>query len=103
LDAAALAEVVLDAHGAGKDIGAHHVLRRYERWRKGDNWTMLAATGGFKLLFGNDWPLVRGARNLGLSVTDRVPFAKNLFMRRACGLVGDLPRLARRIPLSAAR
>ncbi len=103
LDAAALAEVVLDAHGAGKDIGAHHVLRRYERWRKGDNWTMLAATGGFKLLFGNDWPLVRGARNLGLSATDRVPFAKNLFMRRACGLVGDLPRLARRIPLSAAR
>jgi len=103
LDAAALAEVVLDAHGAGKDIGAHHVLRRYERWRKGDNWTLLVVTGGFKLLFGNDWPLVREARNLGLVATDRVPFAKNLFMRRACGLVGDLPRLARRIPLAAAR
>ena len=103
LDAAALAEVVLEAHGAGKDIGAHHVLRRYERWRKGDNWTLLAVTGGFKLLFGNDWPLVREARNLGLMATDRVPFAKNLFMRRACGLVGDLPRLARRIPLAAAR
>ena len=102
LDAAALAEVVLDAHGAGKDIGAHHVLRRYERWRKGDNWTMLAVTGGFKFLFGNDWPLVREARNLGLRATDRSQIVKNLFMRRACGLIGDVPRLARRAPLGAA-
>lgn len=96
LDAAALAEVVLDAHAAGKDIAAKHVLRRYERWRKGDNWTMLAVTGGFKYLFGNDWPLVREARNIGLRLTNRAPFAKNLFMRRACGLSGDLPRLVRR-------
>lgn len=103
LDAAALAEVVLDAHAAGKDIGTHHVLRRYERWRKGENWTMLAVTGGFKVLFGNDWPLVRQARNLGLRMTDRAQFAKNIFMRRACGLAGDLPRLARRAPAAAPR
>ena len=95
LDAAALAEVLLEAHAAGKDIGALHVLRRYQRWRKGDNWALLAVTGGFKYLFGNDWPVLRETRNLGLQLTDRAPFAKNLLMRRACGLIGDLPRLMR--------
>jgi 2-polyprenylphenol 6-hydroxylase len=96
LDAAALAEVALDAARERRDIGAYHVLRRYERWRKGDNLAMLAVTGGFKFLFGNDWPALSGLRNLGLTVTDRVDPLKTSIMRRACGLTGDLPRLARR-------
>jgi len=41
LDAAALAEVLLEAAAAGRDIGAFKVLRRYERWRKGENLLML--------------------------------------------------------------
>lgn len=45
LDAAALAEVVLDAAAAGADIGARGVLRRYERWRRGDNLQMMLAMG----------------------------------------------------------
>lgn len=97
LDAAALAEVLLDAARERRDIGARHVLRRYERWRKGDNLAMLAVTGGFKYLFGNDWPFVSGLRGLGLSLTDRIGPLKHAIMRRACGLEGDLPRLARRI------
>src|SRR4030065_747355 len=46
LDAATLAEVLLDAAAKQKDIGAHAVLRRYERWRKGDNLAMVSITGG---------------------------------------------------------
>jgi 2-octaprenylphenol hydroxylase len=96
LDAAALAEVVLDAEHAHKDIGAHHVLRRYERWRKGENLTMIAVTGGFRYLFGNAWPGVTSLRNLGLSLADSASPLKRFIMRRAAGLEGDLPRLARR-------
>jgi 2-octaprenylphenol hydroxylase len=96
LDAAALAEVVLDAAAGRRDIGAAWVLRRYERWRKGENIGMIAVTGGFKYLFGNDWPVVSQLRAAGLSLTDRLGPAKNLIMRRAAGLTGDLPRLARR-------
>jgi 2-octaprenylphenol hydroxylase len=96
LDAATLAEVVLAAASERRDIGAEHVLRRYERWRKGDNLAMIAVTGGFKLLFGNDWPMVAGLRGAGFSVTDRIAPVKNLIMRRASGLVGDLPAIARR-------
>lgn len=96
LDAAALAEVVLDAAEARRDIGAAHVLRRYERWRKGENLGMLAVSGGFKFLFGNDWPVLSQLRGAGLSLADRLGPVKHVIMRRASGLTGDLPRLARR-------
>ncbi len=96
LDAAALAEVLLAAAAERRDAGALHVLRRYERWRKGDNLAMIAVTGAFKYLFGNDWPLVPSLRGAGLSLVNTATPVKNLIMRRACGLAGDLPRLARR-------
>jgi 2-octaprenylphenol hydroxylase len=96
LDVATLAEVLLDAAAKQKDIGAHAVLRRYERWRKGDNLAMVSITGGFKYLFGNDLPVVSQLRNLGLDLTNAATPIKNLIMRRASGLEGDLPRLAKR-------
>lgn len=93
LDAAVLTEVLLDADG--RDIGSLQILRRYERWRKGDNLAMLVVTDGLKRLFGNSMAAVAQVRNLGLDVTDSARPVKNLFMRRAAGLEGDLPRLAR--------
>lgn len=94
LDAAALAEVVLDARQAGRDIGAFKTLRRYERWRKGDNLLMMGVMDGFKRLFGAEWTPVSVARNAGLTLTNSMQPVKNLIMRRAMGLEGDLPRLA---------
>jgi len=94
LDAAALAEVLLDARQAGRDIGVLKTLRRYERWRKGDNLLMMGVMDGFKRLFGAAWSPVRLVRNAGLTFTDNMQPVKNLIMRRAMGLAGDLPRLA---------
>lgn len=102
LDAAVLAEVLRTAIEERRDIGSLHVLRRYERRRKGDNLAMVAVTGGFKFLFGNDWPLVTALRDMGLSATNRTAPLKSAIMRRACGLTGDLPRLARRSSTSAS-
>jgi 2-octaprenylphenol hydroxylase len=96
LDAACLAEVLLDASAKQKDIGAHAVLRRYERWRRGDNLAMVTVTGAFRYLFGNDLAFVNQVRNLGLDLTDAAAPVKNFIMRRACGLEGDLPKLAKR-------
>jgi 2-octaprenylphenol hydroxylase len=96
LDAATLAEVLLDAAANHKDIGGHAVLRRYERWRKGDNLAMISVTGGFKYLFGNELPVVSQLRNWGLDLTNAATPVKNFIMRRASGLEGDLPKLARR-------
>ncbi|CDH43457.1 UbiH/UbiF/VisC/COQ6 family ubiquinone biosynthesis hydroxylase [Candidatus Contendibacter odensensis] len=95
LDAATLAEVLLDAITTGHDIGSLRVLRRYERWRKGDNLLMMAMMDGFKRLFGASLPPVQLLRNLGLSLTNATGPLKNLIACRAMGLEGDLPRLAR--------
>lgn len=95
LDAATLAEVILNALAAGQEIGAFKTLRRYERWRKGDNLLMLGVMDGFKRLFSNSLPPVRLLRTLGLHLTDAASPLKNLIARRAMGLEGDLPRLAR--------
>lgn len=97
LDAAALAEVLLEACARGQDFAAHHVLRRYERARKGDNLALLAVTGGFRYLFGTSAPGIAGLRSLGLRFTDALVPLKRFIMRRASGLEGDLPRLARRV------
>lgn len=100
LDAAALAEVVLNARKQQRRIGSLHVLRRYERWRRGDNQLMMTAMDGFNRLFGNTQPLLSRLRNLGLSLAERVTPAKALLARRAMGLAGDLPALARISPCS---
>ena len=96
LDAATLAEVLLEAAANQKNIGAHAVLRRYERWRKGDNLAMVSITGGFRYLFSNDLPVVSQLRNWGLDITNAATPVKNFIMRRASGLEGDLPKLAKR-------
>ncbi|MDG4553048.1 MAG: UbiH/UbiF/VisC/COQ6 family ubiquinone biosynthesis hydroxylase [Candidatus Competibacter sp.] len=97
LDAATLAEVLQDGLAAGHEVGALRVLRRYERWRKSDNLPMLAIMDGFKRLFGNALPPLRLLRNLGLNLTDAAGPLKNAIARRAMGLEGDLPKLARAV------
>ncbi len=98
-DIAALAEVLLQAHAHNQDIGELSVLRRYERWRKADNVVVMAAMDGFKRLFSNDIGPLKLLRNVGLTLADRAGPAKNMMMRRALGLSGDLPRLARGLAL----
>jgi 2-octaprenylphenol hydroxylase len=96
LDAAALAEVILAARREDRDPGGMPVLRRYERWRRGDNLMMMSAMDAFNQLFSNNQPTLRWTRNLGLSMMNRANPAKDSLMRHAMGLAGDLPALARR-------
>jgi 2-polyprenyl-6-methoxyphenol hydroxylase-like FAD-dependent oxidoreductase len=58
---------------------------------------MLTAMSTFKTVFGSRSPFIRIGRNMGFALTNRVTPAKNLFMRYAMGLTGDLPKLARPI------
>jgi 2-octaprenylphenol hydroxylase len=97
LDAAALAEVLLDAMARKQDVGAHALLRRYERWRKGDNALVVSTTGFFRYVFSNNLPLLAPLRNLALDFADAVAPLKQLVMRRASGLIGDLPKLAQAV------
>ncbi|MDH5183889.1 MAG: UbiH/UbiF/VisC/COQ6 family ubiquinone biosynthesis hydroxylase [Gammaproteobacteria bacterium] len=98
-DAATLVQVIQDAVLGREDFGSYAVLRRYERWRKADNLTMLASMDGFKRLFSNDNLPLRWMRNIGLTLTNALSPLKNNIIRYAMGLNGTLPRLAKRRPL----
>jgi len=94
LDAAVLAEVLLHALQRGEQPNDVRVLSRYERRRMPHNLAMMAAMEGFERLFQADPLPIRLLRNSGLNWVDELPDAKALFVRRALGLVGDLPELA---------
>ena len=98
-DVAALAEVLVDAHRLGLDIGSATVLGRYQRSRRVDIVSMSIITDALNYLFANDVAPIKLARGVGLSVINRMPALKRNFMRHAMGLVGDLPRLVRGEPL----
>jgi 2-octaprenyl-6-methoxyphenol hydroxylase len=92
-DVAALAEVVVDAARLGMDPGQADVLERYQRWRRFDTMAMGVATNSLNLLFSNESKLLRALRDIGLGLVDRAPPVKNLFIRQAAGLTGEVPRL----------
>ncbi|MBD9426280.1 2-octaprenyl-3-methyl-6-methoxy-1,4-benzoquinol hydroxylase [Pseudomonas sp. PDM15] len=94
LDAAVLAEVLQHALQRGEQPNDVRVLSRYERRRMPHNLAMMAAMEGFERLFQADPLPIRLLRNSGLNWIDELPDAKALFVRRALGLVGDLPELA---------
>ena len=85
-DVASLVAVLNDALAKGRAIGSEAVLRRYERWRKADNLTMLATVDSFKRVFGSDMQAVKTLRNLGLGLANRIGPLRNTLMRVAMGM-----------------
>jgi 2-octaprenyl-6-methoxyphenol hydroxylase len=98
-DAAALAEVLVDALRLGEDIGSALVLERYARWRRFDTMALAAGFDAFVRLFSNDLAPVRLARDLGMAAVNRIGPLRRTFMREAGGATGDLPRLLRGEPV----
>jgi len=95
LDAAVLAEELRHAQARGESIAEQRVLERYERRRMPHNLAMMAAMEGFQRLFQDDRLPLRWLRNAALKQVDRHFEAKALFVRRALGLSGDVPELAK--------
>jgi 2-octaprenyl-6-methoxyphenol hydroxylase len=92
-DVAALAEVVVDAARLGIDFGQPDVIERYQRWRRFDTMAMGFATNSLNVLFSNKSTLLRTVRDIGLGLVDRTPPLKEMFIRQAAGLSGEVPRL----------
>lgn len=95
LDAAALAEVVLEAHAKGKQIGDLTVLQRFESMRRHENLKMMTVMDVFYRSFSNDILPVKLIRNFGLGFAQRITPIRNKVMKAAMGLEGRLPKLAK--------
>lgn len=95
LDAAAIAEVLIEANLKGEDIADMSILQRYEKMRRNDNLRMMTVMDAFYRVFSNDIPPLKFFRNLGLGLAGRISPAKKKVTRMAIGLEGNLPKLAR--------
>jgi 2-octaprenyl-6-methoxyphenol hydroxylase len=54
---------------------------------------MGVATNSLNVLFSNDIAPLRAVRDIGLGLVDRLPPLKEMFIRQAAGLAGEVPRL----------
>jgi 2-octaprenylphenol hydroxylase len=95
LDAAAIAEVILEARREQRSLAGRGLLRRYERWRKGDNLLMMGGMDALNKIFAIRTAGLSELRSAGMGWVDRVGLLKNYFNRYAMGLRDDLPSLAR--------
>jgi len=94
-DAAALADILVQARAEGRDLGSTLTLDTFEDWRKFDNIVLTHACDVFNRLFSNNIGPLKHARRLGLSAVDKLPPLRQFFMKEASGQVGDLPPLLR--------
>lgn len=95
-DAAALAQVLQEAHQQGEDIGDLQVLQRYEKWRRRENLTILGMTDFLDRLFSNNWLPLVGVRRFGLWLMRHVSPLKIYVLQLMTGLRGRMPQLAQR-------
>lgn len=94
-DIAALTEILVDAHTAGRDIGSTDTLDRYANWRHFDNTALMGVTDGLTRLFSNDIGPLKLARDIGIAAVNQIPPLKRFFMEHARGTIGELPKLLR--------
>ena len=96
LDAAALAQSLLDARQEREDPGALRVLRHYERWRKSEVAFMSGAIDAFDRFLAHGHGPVSKLAQRGLGWVNRSQELKRVFIARALGTAGELPRCAQR-------
>jgi 2-octaprenyl-6-methoxyphenol hydroxylase len=95
-DVVQLAEVLVNQHEAGQDIGSAEFLTTYAKIRQKDHDRTIGFTDNLVRFFSTDELAVSAARNIGLVLLDHLPAAKTLLTRHAMGLAGRLPRLGNR-------
>lgn len=92
-DAAALAELIITAQQQGQDWGSAAVLRQYDRWRRWENWVILAFTDFLDRTFSTKaWPIV-WVRGLGLLGLQRFPFLRWVALHLMTGQFGRKPKV----------
>lgn len=85
-DVVALRNVVAKAIGEGENWATTRVLTQYERERRTDNLMMMTTMDALYTGFKHPSPMIKFARNAGLSLIDKLPFAKRKALAYACGI-----------------
>lgn len=91
LDAACLAQGLVEARKQSNHIGNYVALRKYERWRKSQHLLWITAMDVFKNGFALNHSLFAKLRKQLMQYANQINFIKRYCMHYATGLVGDLP------------
>ncbi len=97
MDAAALAETLIELQEKGQPINVSRHLKPFERWRKSEAVKMTATMELFKQLFAGDNPAKKLIRGIGMSAVNQIAPMKNEVVMQAMGISGDLPKLAKTV------
>jgi len=95
MDATVLAEVIEESLHKGKSFNRHAVLRRYERWRYGENQLVLGLVKALQCLFSHSNPTTKILREVVVNLTDIMMPVKYKLSSYAMGISGDLPKICR--------
>ncbi len=95
LDAAAIAELVIQTKQQQRPLAGQRYLRRYERWRKGDNLMMMTSMDVLNKTYSITAPAWVGLRSAGMNLVNNTALLKAYFNAYAMGLRDDLPKLAK--------
>ena len=98
-DVAALAQILVEEHRAGRDIGLLRTLQPYQQWRQLDHKRIIGFTDNLVKIFSNRFAPLALARNIGLVATDVAPPLKHLLAKHTMGMAGKLPKLVRGLQL----
>jgi 2-octaprenylphenol hydroxylase len=90
LDAAALAQLCVQARAGGELLGAQRTLRAYERWRKGENQLMEFAIDAFNRVLAQGAGPVSALARRALALTNRSALLKRFFIGHALGQAPEL-------------
>jgi 2-octaprenyl-6-methoxyphenol hydroxylase len=93
-DAATIGELVVEAHRRGDDVGASELLARYDRLRRLDVTSRMAAVDLLNRSLLSDFLPVQSARGLGLYLIDRIAPLRRALMREGVEPAAQ-PRLMR--------
>ena len=94
-DAATIAELVVAAQRAGRDIGGADVTSRYDRMRRADVGSRTLAIDLLNRSLLSDLLPIQGARGLGLYLLDRIGPLRRAVMREGVAPAASQPRLMR--------
>ncbi len=92
-DVAELTDQVIFALSCARDIGTEDFLRRYDRSRRFDVVTRMAATDSFNRLTSNNSSLLHGLRGVGLGLLRRVGPARRALIKMGLNAPTGTPKL----------
>ncbi len=84
-DVGCLRRTLRGARERGSDIGAAHVLRRYDRERRSESTLAAHGLDAIERVFGNAWPPIAAVRGAGLAVANAIAPLRNLLADVAAG------------------